>query len=45
VVMDDDAGHVLWQAAALRCDPIEGQQHGRGDVQPLRMFPVRERSS
>jgi hypothetical protein len=35
VVMHHHAGEVCQQAAAFRRDPIEGQQHGRGDVQPL----------
>jgi hypothetical protein len=35
VVVDDDAGDALHQAAAPGRDAIEDEPHGAGDVQPL----------
>jgi hypothetical protein len=37
MVMHDNARNVRQQAAAPGRDPIEGEQHGAGDVQPLRL--------
>ena len=36
VIVDDDAGDIHQEAAALGADAIEGQQRGGGDMQPLR---------
>ena len=36
VIVDNDAGDIHQEAAALGADAIEGQQRGGGDMQPLR---------
>ena len=35
--MRDNARDMSQQAAAPGRDPVEGEQHGRGDMQPLRL--------
>ena len=37
MVVHHDADHLSQQAAAPGRDPIESEQHGRGDMQPLRL--------
>jgi hypothetical protein len=44
VVVHDNARNVRQQAAAFCRDPVEGEQHGRGDVQPLRLTADAEAS-
>ena len=34
MIVDDDAGDIHQEAAALGADAIEGQQRGGGDMQP-----------
>ena len=36
MIVDNDAGDIHQEAAALGADAIEGQQRGGGDMQPLR---------
>ena len=42
MIVNDDAGDIRQETAALGADAIEGQQGGGGDMQPLRSAAIRK---